>query len=103
MSRKYWLIGALVSFVALGVGGAYAAREPVAYATIATGYAAKETCSCLFVSGRTMDSCLSEFPEDVRGKFNVTASGHQVRASVLFGVIHADARYDEGFGCRAVN
>ncbi|MEJ0059207.1 MAG: hypothetical protein WDM79_06410 [Terricaulis sp.] len=49
---------ALIGAVALGL------RGPVAYARVATSYAAQQTCACLYVSGRAMASCLSDFPED---------------------------------------
>lgn len=104
MSRKLW-IGAGV--LALGVlaagGGAWATRDQAAYARIATGFAAKQTCSCLHVSGRQLSSCLAEFPEDARRQVNVTAEGREVRATVLFGAISAEAIYEDGFGCRLTN
>jgi hypothetical protein len=103
VSRKYWLIGAALSLVALIAGGAYAARDPYAYARIATAYAAKQACSCLHVSGRTMDSCMAEFPADARGRFSVTSSGNRVHASVLFNAISAEAVYEEDYGCRLLN
>ena len=102
MSRKFWLIGALV-VVALVAGGAYAGREPYAYARIATGYAAKQTCSCLHVSGRTLGSCMAEFPPQAREHFTVTSTGDRVRASVLFGVVSAEAQFEDGYGCRLLN
>ena len=103
MSRKYWLIGGAVILVALIAGGAYAAREPYVYARAATAYAAKQTCSCLHVSGRTMDSCMAEFPQDARGQFSVTSTGNTVHAGVLFNAISADAVYEEEYGCRLLN
>lgn len=101
MSRKRWIgIGVLaVVLVAIGAG-AWASRGQVAYATIATGFAAKQTCSCLHVSGRTLDSCLFDFPPEARGNIDVTQEGDSVRASVLFGAISAEAVYEEDYGCR---
>jgi hypothetical protein len=101
--RKYWLIAALVVLVALTAGGAYAAREPYAVARMATGYAAKETCSCLHVSGRALDSCIAELPQQARESVVLTTSGDSVRASILFGAVSADSVYEDGFGCRLVN
>ena len=103
MSRKYWLIGGAAILVVLIAGGAYAAREPYTYARVATAYAAKQTCSCLHVSGRTMDSCMAEFPQDARGQFSVSSTGNTVHASVLFNTISADATYEEAYGCRLLN
>ena len=103
MSRKYWLIGGAFILVALIAGGAYAAREPYAYARVATAYAAKQTCSCLHVSGRTMESCMAEFPQESRGQFSVISTGNRVHASVMFNAISADAIYEETYGCRLLN
>mgnify|MGYP001191662659 FL=1 len=103
MSRKYWLIGALILVVALIAGGAYAGREPYTYARMATGYAAKETCSCLHVSGRPLESCLAEFPQEARRNVTVTPTGNRVRASVLFGAVSANAEYEDGYGCRLLD
>jgi hypothetical protein len=103
VSRKYWLISGAVILVAVIAGGAYAAREPMTYARVATSYAAKQLCSCLHVSGRTMDSCMAEFPQDSRGQFAISATGNTVHASVLFNAISADATYEETYGCRLTN
>lgn len=102
MSRKHWMWAiALVLVVVVG-GGAWASRDQVTYAHIATGYAAKQVCSCLHVSGRTMDSCLAEYPEDARQSITVTSEGDNVRASVLWGAIRSEATFDGEYGCRIV-
>lgn len=104
MSRKLWIwVGVLLVGLAVIGGGAWASRGQVAYATIATGYAAKQTCSCLHVSGRTLDSCMAEFPEEARNNITVTQDGDTVSASVLFGAIRSEAIYEEEYGCRIVN
>lgn len=104
MSRKRWIWLAVVLAIlgALAVGG-WAMRDEVAYARIATGYAAKQTCSCLYVSGRPLESCIAEFPEDARGAISVSEDGSRVRASVMFGAVSADAQFEDGFGCRILN
>lgn len=103
MSRKrwIWLVVLIVMLAAVG-GGAWASRDQVAYAHIATGYAAKQTCSCLHVSGRTMESCLADYPEDARRSITVTSEGDNVSASVLFGAIRSEATFDGEYGCRIV-
>lgn len=104
MSRKrwIWLTVLLAMLGALAVGG-WSMRGQFAYARIATGYAAKQTCSCLHVSGRALDSCVADFPPDARDQISVAQDGDTVRASVLFGAIGATARYEDGFGCRILN
>lgn len=101
MSRKRWIwVGVLVGALLLVGASAWASRGQVAYAGIATGYAAKQTCSCLHVSGRTLDSCVAEFPEEARNNITIAQEGVTVRASVLFGAISSEAAYEEEFGCR---
>jgi hypothetical protein len=103
VSRKRWIwAGALLAIVAVIAFGAWSMRDDVAYARIATGYAAKQTCSCLHVSGRTLESCLSDFPENERGRIQVAEADGAVRASVLFGAISAEAAFEDGFGCAIV-
>jgi hypothetical protein len=103
VSRKRWIwLAVLVTILGALIVGGWAMRDEVAYARIVTGYAAKQTCSCLHVSGRPLDSCLADFPEDARGQINVAANGDHVRASVLFGAISAEAEFEDGFGCAIV-
>ena len=101
MSRKRWMWAAGVSLAAIVIASTgWALRGQVAYARIATAYAAKQTCSCLHVSGRTLESCVADFPEDAREAVTVTEDGGRVRASVLFGAIGAEAVADGEYGCR---
>jgi hypothetical protein len=97
-----WVAGISLAAVVLA-SAAWSLRGQVAYARIATGYAAKQTCSCLHVSGRSMESCIADFPEDARSAISVKEEGDRVHASVLFGAISADAVVDGEYGCRVVN
>lgn len=104
MTRKRWIWTAGLGALALGLGlGAWSLRNDLGYARIAAGYAAKQTCSCLHVSGRSLESCVSDFPDDAREQISLAQDGATVRASVLFGSIKASARYEEGFGCSALD
>jgi hypothetical protein len=94
-----WVAG--VSLTAIVVtSSAWALRGQVAYARIATAYAAKQTCSCVHVSGRSLESCVADFPEDAREAVTVVEVGDRMRASVLFGAISAEAVVDGEYGCR---
>lgn len=84
-------------------GVAWYSRGQIAYARIATGYAAKQTCSCIHVSGRSLESCLADFPPEAGDSLRVEQDGDEVHASVLFGAITARARYEEEFGCTLLN
>lgn len=100
MSRRRWfVIGGLTLAAVVLSSVAWSLRDDVAYASLATGYAAKQTCSCLHITGRTLDSCMMDFPEDARSMIAITQDGDTVRASVLFGAVSAEATYDEEFGC----
>jgi hypothetical protein len=101
--KRLIIIGGLV-FAAIVISSVvWSLRDDVAYAHIAAGYTAKTTCSCLHISERSFDSCLSDLPEDARGNFTITEDADRVRASVLFGAISAEAIYEDGFGCRIEN
>jgi hypothetical protein len=100
-----WVAGVTLAALFAG-GGAWTSREQFAYARIATGYAAKQTCSCLHVSGRSLESCIADFPEDVRNNITVTQSGfdgREVRASVLLGLVSAEAVSHPDYGCSLSN
>lgn len=103
MGRKRWMWTGGLGIVALALGyGAWSLQDDIAYARIATGYAAKQTCSCVHVSGRALESCLADYPEDAR-QISVTQTGETVEASVMLGSIKAEAVYEDGFGCRLVD
>jgi len=96
--RRRWPIVVGIGVAVVAAAAFYLARDVVPLARIATAYGAMETCSCLFVSGRSFDSCQTDFnPDDTRwlswrvGERAVTVS--------LAGVISSRARFDEGFGC----
>ncbi len=103
MSRKRWIwAAALTAFVIAVAGGVWSLRDDLAFARIATGYAAKQTCSCLHVSGRTLEACSADFPDEARGPIALIEEPSGVRASVLFGAVSAEAVFEEGFGCRII-
>ena len=58
--RKGLLIGIVVVLVIVG-GTLFFGRDTWATAKIGTVYVAKQTCSCLFVAGRPMDSCRTDY------------------------------------------
>ncbi|MBY0569371.1 MAG: hypothetical protein K2P70_18830 [Hyphomonadaceae bacterium] len=100
MSRKRWfVIGGLALAAVVLSSVAWSLRDDLAYAKLATGYAAKQTCSCLHITGRTLDSCMADFPEDARSMIAIEQSGSSVRASVLFGAVGATATYSQEYGC----
>lgn len=75
-------------------------KEQVAYARLATAYGAKMVCSCRFVAGREMESCLTDFTADV-GAVRFEESRSTIRASV-FGLVSDRAVHTPGTGCTLV-
>lgn len=100
MRGKLWIVGAAV-VVALAAA-AWFGRDAVAFAQIGTTYAAKQTCSCLFVSGRSMDSCKTDYPADAVKQFTWKVEGNDVTVSAAGGLFSAKATFDDGYGCHPV-
>jgi hypothetical protein len=67
-------------------------------ASIGAGYAAEQTCACLFVSHRTPESCRTDLEPLARWLVSVRAGADEVTARA-FGVATATARYEKNFGC----
>lgn len=101
MKRKWQLlIGVLVLLVGIGV---WSARDTLATARIGTTYVAKQTCSCLFVAGRALDSCSTDFDPESLGSLDVVTGNRAVTVSALGGLISSRAEFENGFGCHPVN
>ena len=77
-------------------------RDQIAYARIATAYAAKSICSCRVVAERPMDSCMTDFTVDT-SPFAVEETRVDGRAAVtvavLGGMIASRAEQGPGGGC----
>ncbi len=85
--------------VALVVAAVRLRRFP-ALGRIGTGYTAEQTCACVFVSGRTLDSCRGDLDPMAQRLVSVRVGTDDVRASsALFA---ARAVYDPRFGCTLV-
>jgi len=65
---------------------------------IGTGYAAQQTCACMFVSHRTIDSCLGDLEPLARKLISIHPGSAEVTASGLL-IESATARYEQGLGC----
>ena len=66
-------------------------------ASIGAGYTAKELCSCIFVGGRSLDSCRPDVPQSMdRVQAELLPDG--VRGFVT-GLASRVARFEPGFGC----
>ena len=103
MGRKRWMWTGGLGLAALALGyGAWSLQDDIAYGRIATGYAAKQTCSCVHVGRRQLEACLADYSEDAR-QISVTQAGETIEASVMLGAIKAKAVFEEEFGCHIVD
>src|SRR4051812_21648084 len=69
---------------------------------LGTGYSAQMTCSCLFVSGRTFESCKGEL-EPLALKLTSVHPGNAEVTASSFGIFSATSRYTRGVGCSLEN
>jgi hypothetical protein len=98
MSKR--LVRVAVIFGVLVVAGALAWRflHLSELAHLGTGYAAQQTCACLFVSGRSLESCRMDLDPLARKLVSITPGPGEVTARSM-GVAKATSRYQKGFGC----
>lgn len=95
--RRQAALGILLGV--LGPGATLAASSLDAKtAAIIVNYAAEQTCSCLFVSGRSLESCKTDFDPFAKPYVTVHVSKHRVTASVPK-FPSGSARYYPGLGC----
>jgi hypothetical protein len=71
-------------------------------ARLGAGYAAEQTCACLFVGGRSLDSCRTDLDPLARKIVSLRPGSDEVTASSL-GLASATAHYEKGFGCSLRN
>jgi hypothetical protein len=72
-------------------------KDQVGFGKVATAYAAKQICSCRFVSEREMASCQNDFTQDISA-LKLSETEDSVTASAL-GLISATATYEPRLGC----
>lgn len=101
MKRKWQLV--IVVLVLLVGIGAWASRDTFATARIGTTYLAKQTCSCLFVAERPLESCRTDFDAEAVRALDVVTAKDSVTVSALGGLISARAKFEQGYGCHPVN
>ncbi|MET0533712.1 MAG: hypothetical protein ABW171_05760 [Steroidobacter sp.] len=101
MKHKWLLIvGVLVVLIGIGV---WSGKDTYAAARVGTVYVAKQTCSCLFVAKRPLDSCYTDFDTEATRPLDVSVSQRNVTVSAFGGMISARAQYESGYGCHPVN
>ena len=94
---------ALVVVVVLVGAAMFFGRDTWTTAKLGSVYVAKQTCSCLFVAGRTEDSCRTDYDPAAVRQLTVEKQEHGVQVTALGGIISARAEFEQGFGCHPAN
>ena len=104
MKRKRLLIVSVLGVLAVLIGiGLWSGKDTYAAARIGTTYVAKQTCSCLFVAERPLDSCRTDFDAEAVRPLDVLVAKSGVTVSALGGIVSASAQFEPGFGCHPVD
>ncbi|SRR5258706_16451469 len=99
--RKPVLLGILALALVSAVVAWRVLRLPD-LANIGAGYTAQQTCACLFIGGRTLESCMTDLDPLARRLITVRPGTDEVTATGM-GLSTATARYEKGFGCSLRN
>lgn len=93
----------LVAFAILVMaGGAWKRYRVSGLLAAGAGYSAQQTCACLWVSGRTLESCKTDLDPLARRLVSIRVGADEVTASGL-GLATATSSYEKGFGCSLRN
>lgn len=94
---------AIIVLVVLAGAAMFFGRDTWTTAKLGTVYVAKQTCSCLFVAGRPMDSCRTDYDPAAIKPLTVEKLEHGVKVTALGGIVAAQAEFEQGFGCHPAN
>lgn len=96
---RKWLALAVVLVVGAAVFFAAWLRLPT-MAALGPGYSAEISCACVFISGRTPESCRGDLDPLARTfvSVSVAPASRSVTAHTL-GLVRRTARYHDGYGC----
>lgn len=89
----------VLGLAALGYGGYYG----YTYISIGAGHAAKTLCSCVFVSGRSLESVQAEDLYAVKGIATEVDRTNRTATARVLGIASKTAAYREGLGCTLLN
>jgi len=103
MKRDGWVRwGAVAAAVALVVLALWKWSDWRAGAQASSAYAARLTCSCRYVDGRSGESCAQDIAADT-GLVRVTEKPEEKRIIARVPLLgHAEARFKQGYGCLMV-
>jgi len=96
---RKWL--ALVVVLVVGAAMFFAARLRLpTLMELGPGYSAEISCACVFISGRTLESCRGDLDPLAQRLVSVSvAPASRLVTAHIFGLIRRTARYHEGYGC----
>ena len=100
--RNVRLVGVIAGVMVLAAALAWRQFRVSDLLTTGAGYSAQQTCACLFVSGRTLESCKTDLDPLARKLVSIRVGANQLTASGL-GIATATATYEKGFGCSLRN
>ena len=95
------LIMVLVVLVVIAGAAVYWVPRYLRLAITGAGYSAELACACLFVSGRDIQSCQTDFDPAAR-RISLEIGKDEVTASVPL-IVRRTARFEPGFGCTIVD
>ncbi len=95
MRKRKWKRYVLVVLLAVAAAAGWHYRK---LGLIGAGYAAEQTCACLFISGRELESCRRDLEPLAQKIVTIKPGDHEVSTHV-FGLMRAHAKYEAGFGC----
>jgi hypothetical protein len=102
MRGKWVLVGAAV-LVTAGAVAAWIGRGTYQTAQLGTVYVAKQTCSCLFVARRKIDSCKTDYDPAAIEPLSLDIGPSSVTVSAFGGWLSARSEFEEGYGCHPAN
>ncbi len=100
--RNVRLFGLVALVILLAAAGAWRRFRVSGLLEAGAGYTAQQTCACLWVSGRTLESCRTDLDPLARRLISIRVGADEVTASG-FGIATATAKYEKGFGCSLRN
>jgi hypothetical protein len=95
--RWHWILASVAAVVVVA-GGYYGWRTAEA-AGVGAAAMAKVLCSCVFVGGRSVESCRADDPPGSEGIPVSIDPAAKTATGTVFGIISRRARYHEGYGC----
>ena len=92
-----WIVGAVAAV--LVAGGGYWVWQTSIAADVGAAAMAKVICSCVFVDGRSLESCRADDPPGFDGvSVKVDTASRSATGSVL-GLVNRTARHSAEYGC----